>query len=68
MAGLCPSCDKVLSSVNFDEVNVKSLGSQTWRGTAFLCPFCRHILSVQIDPIAIKSDLIDELLRRLGRG
>jgi hypothetical protein len=32
---------------------------------SFCCPHCRAILSVSIDPIAIKTDIVKELLKKL---
>ena len=34
-----------------------------WKCIAFCCPHCNSILSVQIDPIAIKTDIVNELRR-----
>ncbi len=59
----CPSCGNLINRVHFEEVNAEpgffSYGA--WRSIAFLCPQCRVVLSVQIDPIAIRTDICDHV-------
>jgi hypothetical protein len=63
---MCPKCGKITGNVNIKDVNVNAgIGRNQWRGIAYTCPFCQAILSVAIDPIAIKSDIVDEILKRL---
>jgi hypothetical protein len=36
-----------------------------WNGVSYDCPYCFSSLGVSIDPIAIKSDIIADLLKAL---
>jgi hypothetical protein len=66
MAGLCPKCEAVLSEVRLDHVDVK--GSKAWHGVSYSCPYCLHILTVGIDPVALKTDTVKAILQALGQG
>lgn len=59
MNGKCPKCEQYVSSVNIEDVSVNYQGTPKWKGISYTCPFCNAILSVQIDPIAIRSDLLN---------
>ena len=65
MHGNCPKCEKSISSVNCSGIDVRVVGGKTWKGISYNCPFCNTVLSVQIDPIAIKTDTVDDLFRKL---
>ena len=49
----CPKCEKLVSSVTLNDVTIG-----TWRGVSYSCPFCFSVLSIAIDPVALKSDTI----------
>jgi len=67
--GKCPKCETVISRVNFENIDVSGgIGGPTWRGISYKCPSCKTVLGVQIDPIALNSDLIDDLFTRLRKG
>jgi hypothetical protein len=61
---MCPHCENIVGTVNIKDVNVVS-GINQWRGIAYMCNHCRKILSVAIDPISLKSDIVDEIVQRL---
>ena len=63
--GKCPKCEKTLSSVNIEDVKVNVGFKPAWKGISYLCPFCNSILSVQIDPIALKTDIVNEIIKKL---
>lgn len=64
MNGKCPKCEKILNNVRIALVDCKEgLAGRSWRGVSYACPFCNTILSVQIDPIAIKTDIVAEIKR-----
>jgi len=64
---MCPHCRAVVAAVNLREVTVHAgLGNQ-WRGVAYTCFGCGAVLSVGIDPVALKTDMIEELFARLRR-
>jgi hypothetical protein len=52
----------------FEEINAGQLFGNQWRAIAYCCPKCQTAISVQIDPVALKTDTVNEILRQLGKG
>lgn len=63
----CPKCEKLIGNVTMTALP-GNLGFNQWNCVSYNCPFCNTVLSVGIDPIAIKSDIVDELLERLRKA
>ena len=63
-SGKCPKCEKVLNSVKIEKIDVSLNLQPKWLGVSYVCPNCSTILSVGIDPIALKTDLVKELRSR----
>lgn len=40
----------------------------SYKGVSYLCPNCRSVLSASMDQIALNEDLVQRLLKALGRG
>lgn len=59
----CPYCKKHITYVNIEDMPVHVSGQYKWNGIAYVCPniWCNSILSVAIDPIAIKADIVNEI-------
>jgi hypothetical protein len=66
-ASKCPKCETSLPYVNLEDVNVRAVGA-SWHGVSYFCPSCNHVLSVGIDPVALKSDLLEEIVKVLRTG
>jgi hypothetical protein len=60
----CPKCEQVFSHVSLNAVNVNAIGA-AWNGVSYDCPYCQTSLGVSIDPIAIKTDIVADLLKAL---
>ena len=59
----CPSCKQVVSFVRTSALDVRgSAGNTTGQGIGYSCPFCNTLLSVGIDPITLKADVVAEVL------
>jgi len=65
--GKCHHCDRVVLNVLVEAITVNEGFTPAWKGASFLCPYCRAILSVGLDPIALKTDIVNEVVKRLGR-
>lgn len=65
MTGKCAKCEKLINHVTANSVDVNVLLGTTLKGISYSCPFCHTVLSVQIDPIAIKTDIVNELFKKL---
>jgi hypothetical protein len=54
-----------MSNLKFKGCDVsESGGGNAWRALAYTCPSCDAVLSVQIDPIAIKTDTVKAIKGR----
>jgi RNase P subunit RPR2 len=64
--GKCPHCKKPISKPRLEAVEIANNGVN-WKGVSYFCPSCNSVLSVSIDPLALKSEIIKELRNLLGR-
>jgi hypothetical protein len=67
MAGKCPKCEKMIATVRGDHVTVNS-PTGAWHGVSYACPYCHSILSVEIDPVALKTDIVKEVVKKLKQA
>lgn len=58
--GKCPKCEKLITSINLEDIEITHLSQPRWKGISHLCPFCQSILGVQIDPIVTKANVDNE--------
>ncbi len=65
--GSCPKCEKPLMRVTIEDVEVSAIAGRALRGLNYLCPTCHAVVSVGIDPIALKADIVNEILQALGK-
>lgn len=63
-SGKCPGCGIAVSEVAMEHVNVKS-GQAAFHGISYLCPSCRHVFGVSIDPLALKDQIVADVVERL---
>jgi uncharacterized protein with PIN domain len=66
--GKCPKCERVLTSVSVEPINIGESPQVKLKGGSFVCPYCHVILWVGLDPLAMKADIVGEILRRLGQS
>jgi len=64
----CPSCDKNLLSMKMESIDIRGTDGRAWHGVVYSCPMCMHALSTGIDPVALKTDTVKEVLKKLGRA
>ena len=58
-----------MGSIKYQGVDLKQpFGQTSWNGVSYQCPHCHAVLGVQIDPIAVKTDIVNELFDRLKKG
>lgn len=60
----CTKCEKPLLGVNIEEVDGYVRARKELRCVAYSCRSCNTVLSVQIDPIAVKTSIINSLKGR----
>ncbi len=65
--GKCPKCEKVLMNVTIQNMPIHEALQPKFEGVSYVSPHCHTILGVGIDPFFLKGDMIDDLLKILGR-
>lgn len=66
--GKCPSCSGIVNRLTIDPVIASiGYGHPEWNAITYCCPHCKVVLGAGIDPVALKTDTIDGILRGLGR-
>jgi hypothetical protein len=48
-----------------EKIDLIAFGASTRVGLGLSCPSCQTLLSVAIDPIAVKADTVNEVVARL---
>jgi uncharacterized protein with PIN domain len=67
-AGKCPKCDKTIAHAKAEAIELRVSPKEIYKGVSYLCPACKAVLGVEIDPIALKADIVRMVVERLGRG
>lgn len=52
-SGICPKCEKRLTTITVEPIELVESISKRWKGASYLCPNCKTILSVEMDPTVI---------------
>ncbi len=62
----CPSpkCEQQFASPKVLGIDLP-IGNSPLRGLAYVCPYCNVAISVQVDPIAVMSETVERLMKRL---
>jgi len=65
-SGICPKCNMRITQVKLEGVSVR--GFQTsYLGVSYVCPSCSCVLSVAIDPLALKGETISAILKAMDK-
>jgi uncharacterized protein with PIN domain len=60
----CPKCEQTLTQLLVKDVALNA-GLKSWNGVTYCCPDCYAVLGVELDPVALKTDIVKELLDAL---
>jgi len=63
----CPQCNAALSSAKAESISIDGGTAGRWHGVAYTCPSCNTFLGVEIDPIALKADIVSEVVDQIRR-
>jgi endogenous inhibitor of DNA gyrase (YacG/DUF329 family) len=63
----CPHCNAPVHAVNISDVKGMVGFESKWKLIAYSCPKCGKIISIELDPIALKHDIIEGLVQRLRK-
>lgn len=65
--GKCPKCENTIANVYIQPVDAKvPFSTEGFKAVSYQCPSCRTILSVQMDPVALKISTADLVAFRLS--
>jgi len=62
----CPRCEKPISRLSFTSLDAAS-GLDSWKAVVYSCPACGCAIGAQIDPLAIKADIVNDVAALLGK-
>lgn len=63
-SGKCPKCEKFVPYLKIEGLDAKEpFATSGWKAITLLCPSCSTVLGASIDPIAIKTDIVNSLKR-----
>lgn len=63
----CPHCDQRITHVDFEAITLSSETMTTFRGSSYSCPHCHAVLTVGVDPVSQRDDLLEALVQVLRR-
>jgi hypothetical protein len=66
-SGKCPKCEKIIQHAVIEALPIHQSFQAKWLGVSYACPHCNTILSIGIDPVALKTDTISGLLEALRK-
>jgi len=67
MQGTCPKCDTPVTRVTIGSVVATVIGGQDRNAISYSCPSCNVVLSVQIDPLLVRTEIVSQILEGLGK-
>jgi hypothetical protein len=66
MMSTCIKCGAVVGFLKASYIDIRG-PDQSWAGVSCVCPKCDTVLSVLFDPIALKDDVVQEVITNLQR-
>ena len=66
MPGTCPKCDTTVDFATVEAIQVARGAETRFKGVSFTCPKCNVVLGVSLDPLALVSDTVNQVVRRLS--
>jgi hypothetical protein len=66
--GKCPGCQKTIAKARFETIEILEGVTPAYKGVSFICPSYSCVLGVGVDPIALKAEIVDEVVVRVRRG
>lgn len=66
-SGKCPKCESIVSHVATEDVTLNVNLQARWKGFSYSCPRCRTVLGVQMNPLTIQVDIVNDIKKLLGR-
>lgn len=63
----CPYCNTNITSIRIKTIPAYNEQNTEWKWIAYTCSNynCNAILSVWIDPVALKTDTVNEIIKKI---
>lgn len=68
MVAKCPKCESNINHMNAANHDIWAGGRPRWKGVFFTCPKCQTILGAGVDDVAVKADIVNEVVAKLRGG
>ena len=65
--GKCPSCQNLVGSLSLRPVDARLPNGDRFNAVLLLCPSCQGILGAEIDPITVRTEVIDGVVSELQK-
>ena len=61
--GKCPNpeCQRTLGHVAIEKIRVNQGLKRRFNGVSYLCPHCKTIIGVSINPLTVRDEILQEL-------
>ena len=67
--GKCIQCKKMVGHLKIESIEARGgIGGPRWGGINYLCPWCNTVLGAGIDPVALKADTVNEIIKALQKS
>jgi len=63
----CPKCEDPVTVLSIHPMTAMAVGT-TFKAVCYVCPSCDAVLGAGLDPIALKMDVVLEVLEGLRKG
>jgi len=63
--GTCPKCGNPVTRLLVEHMLGDTPSGNQWKCVSYVCPMCYAVLSAGIDPVLLKGNTIDEIVRAL---
>ncbi len=66
-SGKCPKCEKIVVHANLDHITMgNQLTGPMHHALSAVCPHCKNILGVTIDPFTVRNEIVERVLDGMG--
>jgi hypothetical protein len=62
--GKCPGCGNLVRKATFSVIPIESAKAK-YPGVSFNCSICGVVLGISIDPILLKKQIVEEIVKAL---